>query len=83
MNKFVNDLFTNVDSMFIMSVKGVMDVEMKEIVTLIQNTGVTVVILGYFIYRDYKFMGTLKDTLTTLVNTINTLKEVVQAKGGD
>ena len=57
--------------------------EMKEIVTLIQNTGVTVVILGYFIYRDYKFMGTLKETLTTLVNTINTLKEVVQAKGGD
>lgn len=56
---------------------------MKEIVTLIQNTGVTVVILGYFIYRDYKFMSTLKDTLTTLVNTINTLKEVVQAKGGD
>ena len=83
MNKFVNDLFTNVDSMFIMSVKGVMNVEMKEIVSLIQNTGVTVVILGYFIYRDYKFMGTLKDTLTTLVNTINTLKEVVQAKGGD
>ena len=69
--------------MYIMSVKGVMSVEMQEIVTLIQNTGVTVVILGYFIYRDYKFMGTLKDTLTTLVNTINTLKEVVQAKGGD
>ena len=83
MNKFVNDLFTNVECMFIMSVKGVMNVEMQEIVTLIQNTGVTVVILGYFIYRDYKFMGTLKDTLTTLVNTINTLKEVVQAKGGD
>lgn len=83
MNKFVIYLFTNVERMIIMSVKGVMNVEMQEIVTLIQNTGVTVVILGYFIYRDYKFMGTLKDTLTTLVNTINTLKEVVQAKGGD
>ena len=83
MNKFVSDLFTNVECMIIMSVKGVMNVEMKEIVSLIQNTGVTVVILGYFIFRDYKFMGTLKDTLTTLVNTINTLKEVVQAKGGD
>ena len=66
-----------------MKPKGVMNVEMKELVTLIQNTGVTVVILGYFIYRDYKFMGTLKDTLTTLVNTINTLKEVIQAKGGE
>lgn len=57
--------------------------EMKEIVNMIQNTGVTVVIIGYFIFRDYKFMGTLKDTLTTLVNTINTLKEVVQAKGSE
>ena len=66
-----------------MKPKGVMNVEMKELVTLIQNTGVTVVILGYFIYRDYKFMGTLKDTLTSLVNTINTLKEVIQAKGGE
>lgn len=57
--------------------------EMKELVNMIQNTGVTVVIIGYFIFRDYKFMGTLKDTLTTLVNTVSTLKEVVQSKGGD
>lgn len=57
--------------------------EMKELVNMIQNTGVTVVIIGYFIFRDYKFMGTLKDTLTTLVNTVTTLKEVVQSKGGE
>lgn len=57
--------------------------EMKELVNMIQNTGVTVVIIGYFIYRDYKFMGTLKDTLTSLVNTVNTLKEVVQSKGSE
>lgn len=57
--------------------------EMKELVNMIQNTGVTVVIIGYFIFRDYKFMGTLKDTLTTLVNTVSTLKEVVQSKGSE
>lgn len=57
--------------------------EMKELVNMIQNTGVTVVIIGYFLFRDYKFMGTLKDTLTTLVNTVSTLKEVVQSKGGE
>lgn len=57
--------------------------EMKELVNMIQNTGVTIVIIGYFIFRDYKFMGTLKDTLTTLVNTVSTLKEVVQSKGGE
>lgn len=57
--------------------------EMKDLVNMIQNTGVTVVIIGYFIFRDYKFMGTLKDTLTTLVNTVSTLKEVVQSKGSE
>ena len=57
--------------------------EVKELVNMIQNTGVTVVIIGYFIFRDYKFMGTLKDTLTTLVNTVSTLKDVVQSKGGE
>lgn len=57
--------------------------EMKELVNMIQNTGVTIVIIGYFIFRDYKFMGTLKDTLTTLVNTVSTLKEVVQSKGSE
>lgn len=57
--------------------------EMKEVVNMIQNTGVTAVIIGYFLFRDYKFMGTLKDTLTTLVNTVSTLKEVVQSKGGE
>lgn len=57
--------------------------EMNELVNMIQNTGVTVVILGYFIFRDYKFMGTLKDTLITLVNTVNTLKDVIQSEGGE
>ena len=57
--------------------------EMKELVNMIQNTGVTIVILGYFIYRDYKFIVTLKDTLATLVNTASTLKEVIQSKGSD
>lgn len=63
--------------------RGVVVMEMKELVNMIQNTGVTVVIIGYFIFRDYKFMGTLKDTLLTLVNTVSTLKEVVQSKGGE
>lgn len=57
--------------------------EMKELVNMIQNTGATVVIIGYFLYRDYKFIGTLRDTLTTLVNTVSTLKEVIQSKGGE
>lgn len=52
-----------------------------DIISLIQNTGVTIVILGYFIYRDYKFMSTLQNTLTSLVHTVDTLKDVVGSKG--
>lgn len=53
----------------------------SDIVSLIQNTGVTIVILAYFIFRDYKFMSTLQNTLTTLVNTVETLKDVIGKKG--
>lgn len=52
-----------------------------DIVSLIQNTGVTIVILAYFIFRDYKFMSTLQNTLSTLVNTVDTLKGVIGNKG--
>ena len=52
-----------------------------DIVSLIQNTGVTIVILAYFIFRDYKFMSTLQSTLTTLVNTVDTLKDAIGNKG--
>lgn len=51
--------------------------DMEAIVNLISNTGVTIVVIGYFIYRDFKFMSTLQDTLTTLVNTVDTLKDFV------
>lgn len=52
--------------------------EMNEMVTMFTNAGVTAVVLGYFIIRDWKFMSTLSDTLTTLVNTVTSLKEVIQ-----
>lgn len=52
-----------------------------DIVSLIQNTGVTIVILGYFIYRDYKFLSTLQNTLTSLVDTVDALKDIIGSKG--
>lgn len=39
---------------------------MDEIVTMIMNNGITVVILAYFIFRDYKFMQKLDSTLDVL-----------------
>lgn len=54
--------------------------EMQELTNVITNTGVTVVVIAYFIFRDYKFMGQLQSTLTSLINTVDTLKEIVKAK---
>ena len=59
-----------------------MDIE--QIVSMAVNNGTAIVIIGYFMYRDFKFMDTLKQTLTTLVDSVNTLKAVVsQIKGDD
>lgn len=51
---------------------------MEDLVNLIVNSGVTVVIIAYFMFRDYKFMNQLQQTLTTLVDTVNTLKDVLR-----
>lgn len=54
--------------------------EMQEMVNLLLNSGTAIVIIGYFIYRDFKFMSTLQTTLTTLVDTVDALKDLVSAK---
>lgn len=54
--------------------------EIEALVNLIVNSGVSVIIIAYFMFRDYKFMGQLQQTLQTLVDTVNCLKEVVNEK---
>lgn len=54
--------------------------EMQEMVNLLLNSGTAIVIIGYFIYRDFKFMSTLQTTLTTLVDTVDALKDLVSDK---
>ena len=51
---------------------------MEDLVNLIVNSGVTVVIIAYFMFRDYKFMNQLQNTLTTLVDTVSALKDVLR-----
>lgn len=51
---------------------------MEDLVNLLVNSGVTVVIIAYFMLRDYKFMSQLQNTLTTLVDTVNALKDIVR-----
>lgn len=55
-----------------------MEPTVDSIVTLVTNAGVSIGVLVYFMYRDFRFMDTLSKTLTTLVDTVNTLKEIVK-----
>lgn len=52
--------------------------ELQEVITLALNSGVSVVVIGYFMFRDYKFMENLQVTLTTLVDTVTVLHDIVK-----
>lgn len=51
--------------------------ELNDIVTTAVNAGMSVVVVAFFMYRDLKFMGELKQTLQSLVDTVSLLKEIV------
>ena len=53
--------------------------EMQDLITMIVNNGTAVAVIAYFMYRDFKFMTTLRETLTTLVDTVDVLKDAVIA----
>lgn len=60
--------------------------EINEMVNMILNSSVSVMVIAYFMYRDYKFMGNLQTTLTSLVETVGMLKDLMAndlVKGGE
>lgn len=60
--------------------------EINEMVNMILNSSVSVMVIAYFMYRDYKFMGSLQTTLTSLVETVGMLKDIMSKdllKGGE
>lgn len=48
---------------------------MENIIDLIVSNGIGVACIVYFMFRDYKFMGTMQQTLTTLEDTTNLIKD--------
>lgn len=50
---------------------------MEDIVNLILNSSVSIIVIAFFMYRDIKFLNQLQTTLTALVDTVNTLKDIV------
>lgn len=53
---------------------------MDEIVNLILNSSVSIIVIAFFMYRDLKFTARLENTLTCLVDTVETLKDIVSKK---
>lgn len=51
--------------------------EMEQIANLILNDGIAIAVVGYFMFRDYKFMQQLQTVLVTLVDTVAVLKDAV------
>ena len=51
--------------------------EMEAIVNMILNSSVSIIVIAYFMYRDFKFMVQLQQTLQTLVDTVDCLKDVI------
>lgn len=54
---------------------------MENIIDLIVSNGIGVACIVYFMFRDYKFMGTLQQTLTTLEDTTSLIKDYFIKKG--
>lgn len=48
---------------------------MENIVDLIVNNGIGVACIVYFMFRDYKFMQTLQDTLSSLRDSVAIIQE--------
>lgn len=51
---------------------------MENIVNIIVNNGAMVGCLVYFMFRDYQFMQTINHSLTSVNDTLTTIKEMLK-----
>lgn len=57
-----------------------MKMSIEQIISVVTNNGVSIGLLLYFVYRDNKFMNTLNTTLTTLRNTTESIKKMLEKR---
>lgn len=58
--------------------------EMEALVNLILNSSVAIVVIVYFMFRDWKVMSTLTNTLQELVDSVKDVeKELRIGRRGD
>lgn len=54
---------------------------MNDIVNLIVNNGIAVVVVAYFMFRDYKFNNELIKTMTSIQDSLQTINNKIQTGG--
>lgn len=54
--------------------------EMENLVNLILNSSVSIVVIVYFMFRDWKIMGTLCNTLQELVDSVKNVEQELKNK---
>lgn len=53
---------------------------MQELLTLLVNNGTAVVVLAYFLWRDYQFTRRLDTTLATLQKSTNNIEIMLKER---
>lgn len=53
--------------------------DMQNIVNLIVNSSVSIVVIAYFMFRDYKFMQQLSTSIQQLVDKLD---NIIKLEGG-
>ena len=53
-------------------------VKMESIINLMVNNGIAVVVVAYFMIRDYKFNNELIKTMTTITDSLNEITEKIK-----
>ena len=56
---------------------------MENIINLIVNNGIAVVVVGYFLFTNYKFNENLIKTLTEITVTLKDIQEDINRENGD
>lgn len=51
--------------------------EMPDVVNLIVNNGVAIAVIVYFMFRDFKFMGKLSDSLQELIDVTKSVEKKI------
>lgn len=55
--------------------------EFSDVIKLLVDNGVTIAILAYFCFRDYKFLQALTDLLSNLKAQTERLADIIEKRG--